>query len=319
MQGIILSIGSVNADFQVRVDQKPGSTTTMLSYDFLRLSGGKAANVAFIAQQLGAQASLIAHVGNDELQEQALQPLKEIGVDLTFVKAVENVSTGVSMIAVPSDGKKHIILATNANDIWKQSDWDEVQQAIMQAPLGSVLVIDYEVAPFIVDQAISAAHQKGFAVVLDPSPTDRVNQHVLSQVNYIVPDATETEELTGIKPESIHDAKRAAQELIRRGVGVACVKLEEGGCVAANQESILHVPPVKVDVVDTTGAGDAFAGAIATAVLEKRKLPEVVSFAVAASLAATTKYGSQPAYPSRVQLQSLYDQVITKVRIIDEY
>ncbi|PRY06422.1 ribokinase [Pontibacter ummariensis] len=313
-QGIILSLGSVNADYQVRVDQKPGSTTTMLGHDFLRLSGGKGANVAFLARRLEVAASLIAHVGNDDLKEQALGALRDMGVDLSHVRAIDQVATGVSMIAVPKDGKKQIILAPNANDAWQEEDSEEVAAAIQQAPAGSVLVVDYEVAPFIVDSAIQAAHEKGFRIILDPSPTDRVNRDLFAKLHYLVPDASETEGLTGIRPDSVDKAAQAARQLLEQGLETVLVKLEEGGCLAANEGTCLHVPPLPIDVVDTTGAGDAFAGALAVAVLEKRPLQEAACFASAASLATTTGYGSQPAYPDRDQIRHFYAQTIDKVR-----
>ena len=313
-QGIILSLGSINADFQVRVDQPPGSTTTMLGHHFRRLSGGKAANVAYLARRLGVPATLLARVGNDELREQALQPLREMGVDLSFVRAVDGASTGVSMIAVPPDGKKTIILAPNANDAWEERDGNEMERAIREAPAGSVLVADYEVAPFIVERAIRAARERGFPVVLDPSPTDRVEARLLAQVDYLLPDASETEGLTGITPDSPESAARAARQLLEKGAKTVLVKLEGGGCLAMSREVTLHVPSVPVEVVDTTGAGDAFAGALAVAVLEKRPLPEVACFAAAASLATATGYGSQPAYPSREGIGHYYDQIIAKTR-----
>lgn len=315
-QGIIVSLGSVNADFQVRVDQKPGSTTTMLAHDFVRLSGGKAANVAYLAHLLGVQASLIAHVGDDVLQEQALQPLREIGVDLRFVSKVKGASTAVSMIAVPPDGKKNIILASNANDVWEQADRNMVQKAIEEAPAGSVLVIDYEVAPFIVEHAVTLASERNFPIILDPSPTDRVDQQLYSKVSYIIPDVNEAKGLTGIAAESLEGALQVAHQLVDQGVEHAIVKLGEGGCVVASKDTTLHIPPVPVEVVDTTGAGDAFAGAFATAILEKRPLKEAACYGVAASMATTTAYGSQPAYPSREQLQHYYDQVSPNIRTI---
>lgn len=156
-QTIILSLGSVNADFQVRVDRKPGSTTTMLTHDFIHLSGGKAANVAYMANLLGASASIIAHVGDDDLQRQALGPLQEKGIDLSHVQKVDGVTTGFSVIAVPADGKKYIMLSPNANDEWQQEDLEKVESAIREAPEGSLLVVDYEIPSFVVEHAITAA------------------------------------------------------------------------------------------------------------------------------------------------------------------
>lgn len=315
-QGIILSLGSVNADFQVRVDQKPGSTTTMLAHDFKRLSGGKAANVAFLAHRLGHSALVMARVGQDDLAKQALGALQEAGIDLRYVRKVEGASTGVSMISVPADGKKHITLATNANDAWKDKDLEEVQQAIRQAPEGSVLVVDYEVPPFIADKAIETAHEKGFPIILDPSPVDRVNKELFSKINYLVPDASETEGLTGIRPDSVEKAVKAARKLVGQGIEVACVKLEEGGCVVVKGDTTFHVPPLSMEVVDTTGAGDAFAGALAVGVLEQRSLQETACLATAASLSSVTAYGSQPSYPSQDDIRKLFDQVCANTRNI---
>ena len=315
MEGIILSLGSVNADFQVRIDQPVGSTTTMLAHDFMRLGGGKAANVAYLADLLGVPASLIARVGDDVLQEQALASLRGTKVDMSGVRPVKGCATAFSMIVVPPDGKKNIILASNANDQWEPADQDEVRQIIQEAPSESVLVVDYEIPSFIVEEAVRAARKRGFPVILDPSPPDRVDPALFSSINYIVPDISETKELTGIQADSVDEATQAAQQLVSQGVDTAIVKLGEGGCVVATSEVIMHVPTVSVAAVDTTGAGDAFAGAFATAVLEQRPLSEAACFATAAATAATTKYGSQPAYPSRERIQPLYDQICARVKI----
>lgn len=308
-QGIVISLGSVNADFQVRVDRRPDLSETLMAQDFLKLSGGKAANVAYLARKLGVAASLIAHVGDDVLVEQALQPLKDMGIDLRHVHAVAGKATGVSMITVPPDGKKGIVLAGNANNDWSEDDISEVKAAIADAPSGSVLVVDYEVAPFIVQHAIATANQRGIPVILDPSPADRVDPELFSQIDYIVPAAGEAEKLTGMAIDSVDQAIEAAAHLMEQGVKNACVKLKDGGCVLVNREMKFHVPSIPVKVVDTTGAGDAFTGGLAVAVLEGRSLQDAACFATAASHAAVTKYGSQPAYPNRAALDSLVAQL----------
>lgn len=308
-QGIVISLGSVNADFQVRVDRRPDLSETLMAQDFLKLSGGKAANVAYLARKLGAEAWLIAHVGDDSLAEQALQPLQDMGIDLRHVHRVSGKPTGVSMITVPPDGKKGIVLAGNANSDWSEDDVFEVCAAIEDAPSGSVLVVDYEVAPFIVQHAIATANQQGIPVILDPSPADRVDPGLFPQVTYIVPAAGEAEKLTGMAIDSVDEAIKAANQLMEQGIKNACIKLKDGGCVLVNQEIKFHVPSTPVDVVDTTGAGDAFTGGLAVAVVEGRSLQEAACFATAASHAAVTKYGSQPAYPTRPELDSLFAQL----------
>ncbi|WP_247236649.1 ribokinase [Telluribacter sp. SYSU D00476] len=317
-EGIILSLGSVNADFQVRVDQKLGETTTLLAHDFRRFSGGKAANVAYLARKLGAPALVLARVGDDDLSLQALGALEDMEIDLRYVEKVKGVTTGFSMIMVPEDGKKNIVLSTNANDAWQDHDREKVKQAIAEAPAGSVLVVDYEVPPFIVEEAIRAAHDRGFTIVLDPSPTDRVDKALFPMIDYLVPDASETESLTGVSATSADDGKKAARKLLKEGVQHAVIKLEDGGCVIANTETMLYVPPIEVEVVDTTGAGDAFAGALAVAILEGSSLKALASYGVAASHAAITTYGSQPAYPDRERLEELFNQICNNVQELHE-
>jgi ribokinase len=311
----ILSIGSVNADFQVRVEERPGSTETLLAHDFVRLSGGKAANIAFLARRLGLPATLIGRIGDDELAEQALGPLREIGVDLAHVRAVPGASTGLSMIMVPPEGKKQIVLATNANDGWTHDDIADVQAAIAAAARGSVLVVDYEVTPFAAAAAIEAARRQGCKVVLDPSFPDRVDEEILAQVDYIAPNASEAQALTGITIDGPDTAIEAARRLAKRGVAHVCVKLEDGGCVVVDRTTTLYVPPLEVEVVDSTGAGDAFTGALAVAILEGRSLRDAACFAAAASHHCVTGYGSQPSYPSRDQINELVPRLAGQIDV----
>ena len=304
-RGVIISLGSVNADFQVRVERRPAVSETLLARDFVSLSGGKAANVAFLARRLGVDAVLLAHVGDDALKAQALEPLQKAGVDLSRVRAVRGSATGVSMITVPPDGKKGIVLAANANDEWDEGEAADVRGALADAPAGSVLVVDYEVPPFIVEAAVDAAVKRDLPVVLDPSPAGRVEHRLLPKVTYLVPNAGEAEALTGVSVDSAEAAEAAGRFFLDLGVRHACVKLKDGGCVLTSGETVIRVPPVPVDVVDTTGAGDAFAGALAVAVLEGRSLKDAALFAAAASHHCVTRYGSQPAYPDREELEKL--------------
>lgn len=314
---VVISLGSINADFQVRVDCPPDlSGRVVIAEDFVRLSGGKAANVAFLAHRLGVATQLIGHVGDDDLKEQALRSLREINLDLQYVQAITGQSTAVSMIAVPPDGKKGILLAANANYQWSEEEAAMVSQIIANAPSGSVLVVDYEISAFVVNQAILTAHKHNIPVILDPSLVKDVDRGLFSQINYIVPDAEETQQLTGIVIDAVKSAVEAGGNLVQQGVENAVVKLQDGGCVLVNSEKIIHVPPIPVDVVDATGAGDAFAGGLAVALVEKQSLVDAICFATAAAHAAVTRYGSQPAYPTRSQINSLFEKIIHHAHIL---
>ncbi|RKF12650.1 ribokinase [Roseovarius spongiae] len=300
---LVLSLGSINADFQMRIDRRPEVSETLIARDFQRLGGGKAANVAYLARRLGRDAVLLGRIGDDDLAEQALAPLREAGVDLRHVARAPDAETAVSVITVPPDGKKGIVLAPNANDAWDEEDPAQLDRVIAAAPAGSVLVIDSEVPGFVTEAAARSARRCGLRVLLDPSPADRVSDALLSLVDVAAPNTSEVETLTGIEVDGPCSAARAASALVDRGCGVACVKLPDGGCVVAESAEVCHVATGQVDPVDTTGAGDAFAGAMAVALCEGQGMVAAAVFATAAANHAVTGYGSQPAYPDRHDIE----------------
>lgn len=310
----LLSLGSINADFQVRVDQPVGSRETLLAHDFCRFSGGKAANTAFLATRLGQRSRLFGRVGDDALAEQALAPLREAGVMLDGVQRAVGQPTGVSLIMVPPDAKKHIVLATNANDQWDAAALAQLEAALSAIETPACLVLDCEVPAAAVRRAIEAVRRQGIPVVLDPSFPDRVEPDLLPALAAILPNADEAAQLVGAAVDSVPEALAAARRLHGRGAALAGVKLGDGGCVLVGEAGAWHLPGGAVDPVDTTGAGDAFSGAFAVALLEGRPPLEAASWGVAASQHAVTGYGSQPAYPGRDVLLAQAGQVLAQAR-----
>lgn len=302
----VIALGSINMDMQSRTERWPDSGETLLAEDFLMTGGGKAANVAVLARKLGANATLIGRVGDDVLADGLLRQLEQADVDLAHVQRVPGSATAVSMIFVKPGGEKTIILAANANMAWDEArDADAVRSAIASAPPGSVLVVDLEVPEAIVRVAMAAAHERLLPIVLDPSPADRATNDLLQYASVIVPNTSEARQLTGVTVDSNDAAMQAGQDLLRRGIPTVCQKLDGGGCVVVTQNGVDLIRPVPVDVVDQTGAGDAFAGGMGVALAEGKTGVDAAVFAVAASHLAVTAYGSQEAYPSRETLDDM--------------
>ncbi len=312
---VLLSLGSINADFQMRLSRPVGSAETLPAHDFTRLSGGKAANRAYLARRLGHPAQLLGRVGDDDLREQALGALRDAGVDLAGVSVAAGHPTAFSVIAVPPTGKKAILLAGNANESWDDDAAAAAAARIAEAPAGSVLAADYEVPASVVRRAAEAARAKGLLLVLDPSWPERAERDVLAGACAIAPNSGEAEALVGVKATDPASAAEAARQLAKLGPRLAFVKLEDGGCVLAEQGGgVLHIPPVAVKVVDTTGAGDTFTGALAIALLERKSPRDAALFATAASHLAVTAWGSQPAYPDRARIEALLPDLAGGVR-----
>lgn len=312
----LVSIGSINADFQVSTERAIGTAETMRAKKFCRLPGGKASNRAYLGTKFGITSILLGCVGSDELGDQTLDQLKTVGIDTSKVHRAKESPTGVSMIIVPPEGKKNIILATNANDEWSELSINNALTVLGSLTNRALLCIDCEIPAFVVEILLERAKNLRIPVVLDPSFPEQVPVHLLSSLLAIAPNTEEAYGLSGIKQGSFGSAVDAAKYLHNVGVSLACIKLSDGGCVACCDELCFHVPAGHVKVVDSTGAGDAFTGVLAIALLEGKASVEAVSLAVAAANLSVTGYGSQSSYPNRIQVETYARQIMTHARIL---
>ncbi|HEY8379079.1 MAG TPA: PfkB family carbohydrate kinase, partial [Nannocystis sp.] len=236
------------------------------------------------------------------LGAEVLRALRAADVDLEHVTAIRSEATGVALVIVRADGDKTILLVPGANASWPESD-PTVVRAISTAAPGSVLTLDLEASPAIALEAARTAHARGLAVVLDPSPAQRMLEGLYGLVDVMTPNASEAATLTGVEVEDVASAVQAGERLRARGVGYACVKLPGGGCVLVGAGRPVTLPPLSVPVVDTTGAGDAFAAALAVAWLKGQEPAQAAALATVAASLAVSGYGAQPAYPDRATLE----------------
>lgn len=303
----VLAIGSINLDLQVKAQGWPEQSETLLGREFLCAGGGKAANVAAFAAKLGVPARLLGRVGDDSFAELALAGLRALRVDVAEVRPVR-AATGVSMIVVRDDGDKTILLAPNANDHWEPDAERAVRASVERCAPGSCVCVDLEIPEPVALAALHAARARGLTTVLDPSPADRLRDEMLAACSYLVPNPRETERLTGVKVRSERDAKKAGERLLERGVANVCVKLPDGGAALVSDHGCQLLEAPKVQVVDKTGAGDAFAAGLCVGLFQDLQPLAAMRVAVAAASFAVTRYGSQAAYPTRAELDALLSE-----------
>jgi ribokinase len=263
-----------------------------------------------MARRLDAPARLFGCVGADELAEQALAGPSAAGVGVAGVRRVP-AETGVVMIVVSPGGEKTMVFAPGANDAFSEADGHRLAVDLEHAPEGSALVVDTDVSPAVLVEALEAARRTGRPTVLDPTRPDRITERLLELSDHVTPNATEAGRMTGIAVESPGDAERAARRLRERGARHVHVRLAGGGCFSLWPDGhVLLLTPVDLEVVDTTGAGDAFAGTLATEIIARCPLLEAVRLAVAAAACAVTAFGAQ-AYPDRRELEAMARRVRT--------
>ena len=309
----VLSAGTVNADFLLRVDAPLERGASLIASCLLRTSGGRAANVAVMARRLLAPARVFGCVGDDQLGEQALAGPRAAGVDLAGLRRVSG-QTGLATILVDEGATKTMVLAAGVNDAFSDADGHRLAVEVRASGDRAVLVADTELRPAALRPAFEAANERGRRTVLDPTRPDRVTDELLALSDHLVPNADEAARLTGIAISSPDDARRAARRLRERGARSVHVRLPAGGCVSLWPEGEALVRPPKVHVVDSTGAGDAFAGALAASILARRPPVEAVRRAVAAATCAVSRLGAQESYPDGEVLDAMAARVRVTVR-----
>jgi len=291
----VFVLGSVNQDFVLKVERRPNPGETVTNAELSTGSGGKGANQAAAAALLGASVTFLGRVGDDEFGEPLVRALGEKGIDASLVKRVSDKSTGAAFITVTPDGENAITVAPGANRSLTPEEVDAASGAIGGA---RVLVAQMEIPVETVLRAVQIAARRGARALVNLAPVLEVPRGLLEKLDPLVVNEHEAAFLLGGEVEGVDGALSTAPELLALGPRSAVVTLGEAGAVFASGGSGRHLPAPKVDVMDTTGAGDAFVGALAARLARGASLEDAVAYAVRAGAAAVTKVGAQGALPT---------------------
>jgi ribokinase len=303
-QSRLTIVGSFNTDLSVRTPRMPAGGETILGGPFKSGPGGKGANQAVAAVRLGADVTMVVKLGKDIFGDLAAQNLAREAIHCDYVLRTDATHTGVAFIIVDDTGENMIIVAAGANDQLTPADVDLARKAIETADL---VLLQLEVPIETVEYATRLAHEAGVKVLLNPAPGRLLNADLLRRVDVLTPNETEASLITGMSVSSLSEADAAGKHLIAEGVGAVVVTMGANGALVVTPDGAQHVPGRQVDVVDTTGAGDAFSGSLAVALSEGKQLVEAARFANVAAALQVTKYGTAPAMPYRGEVDALLD------------
>jgi ribokinase len=291
----ILVVGSANVDFTVAVARLPAPGETVSEGTLLVNHGGKGANQAVAARRLGALVRFVGCVGDDASGGAIREALSAEGVGVQGLVASPAAQTGTALIVVDAAGRNQIAVAPGANRtltvemVEARADdfgWAQVVLCQLETPLPTVR------------WALDEARRRGALTVLNPAPVAVLDPW--PRVDYITPNAGEAARLSGLD-----DPGAAAAALRERGAETVVVTLGEDGGLVDGVAGRFPYDAVRVDVVDTTAAGDAFNGALAVALAEGKPLASAVRFASAAAALACTRRGAQASLPGRAEVEAL--------------
>jgi ribokinase len=286
----VIVVGSVNVDLVAAGGRLPRPGETVSMSRFVETQGGKGGNQASAAAALGAEVRFVGAVGSDHWGDAARADLARRGIDVTALATVDG-PTGVAIILVDDNGENAIAIVAGANA--------SVSPAAVEAAIAAVdsddavLVVCLEVPLDAVVAAARAAAARGWRVVLNPAPAAELPAQLVAAASVITPNETEVEALGGVGA------------LLGAGAGAVVVTRGGGGTdVHAADGSVIHIEPSRADVVDTTGAGDAFTAALAVGLANGRQLRDAVAWASAAGAIATEGLGARGSLPSAAQVDA---------------
>jgi ribokinase len=291
MSNNIVVVGSLNMDLVVRTQRHPKIGETVLGYDFQTYPGGKGANQAVSAARLGSNVKMIGRVGRDNFGATLLEKVNADGIDAAHILIDQASPTGVAFITVDERGQNTIVVASGANGRLSPED---IANARSVFEFAAVLLLQLECPLSTVEQAIKLARKTNTKIVLNPAPAQLLDTDLLQQVDYLIPNQTELILLAG--QESI---SAAVDVLLGIGVKNIVVTLGEAGALVVDSSGQEYISAYEVPVVDTTAAGDAFAGAFAVALCEGRSISEAARWGNAAGALTVMHAGAQPSLPYR--------------------
>ena len=277
-------VGSVNLDLVASGAPLPRAGETVTGARFAQHPGGKGANQAMAAKRLGAEVAMVGCVGDDALAEPALALLREDGVDLSGVMSEIGEATGVALIAVSPEGENQISVASGANLRVGPND-------VAALPKCDVILCQLEVPVAAVEAAAKAASETGALFAINLAPAMEIPSSLMRSADILIVNEVEA----AFYGDALHE-RGGMTALTLGGAGAVLYKLGQ---------EIARVPAFDVTVIDTTGAGDTFCGALAVALAEGQTPEAALRFASAAGALAVTRPGAQPSLPSRAQVEAL--------------
>lgn len=292
----IVVIGSLNMDMVLETSRMPKAGETIAGKSVMYAPGGKGANQAYAMGKLGGNVSMIGAIGDDTFGAALKKNLEDVGVTTSGLEIIEGTPTGQAFITVDEHGENSIILIAGTNGLVTTKMIDDHRAEIEQS---DIVVMQLEIPIEVVSYVKKLALELGKIIIIDPAPAvGNLPDSFWDGIDYLKPNETELEILTGIHAESVEELKKGAKILQSKGVKNVIVTSGEKGCLLVSNDKEQVFPANKVPVVDTTAAGDSFTAGLALALSQGKSCEEAIHFGQQVSAIVVSRKGAQTSIPT---------------------
>lgn len=291
-------IGSTMTDLTTYLDRMPERGETIAAPSFAMGHGGKGANQATAAARLGSEVVMVAKVGSDSFGEQTVANFRTNGIDTGDVTVAEGPS-GVAPIFVEPDGANRVIIVPGANEALTPEDVEGARERVAGA---TIIVLQLEIPLPTVYAAITLGDELGVPVLLNPAPANAdLDFDQVARCAFFAPNESELALLTGMPVGTLEEIEAAARVLLSKGVREVLVTLGERGVLRCTADGAEHLPGIRVQAADSTGAGDAFIGAFAHRYATDGDVRGAIEFANRYAADSVTKRGTQSSFAAAAE------------------
>lgn len=292
-------------DLVTTVNKLPRPGETITGNSFHNFPGGKGANQAVAAGKLGGNVAMFGKLGNDNIATQYLDVFREFSINTKGITIERETHSGIAVIEVDAGGENRIIVVPGANGLIDRNFIDAKYDELLTS---DIILLQLEIPIDSVEYLLQKLHGKNKIIILDPAPATELNGDFYKDLDFITPNETEMELLTGCSINSKEDLLFGANKLLNKGVKNVIAKVGAKGAFLINHQGIEEIKGFQVKAIDTTAAGDTFNGAFAYSLSKNNPVKESVRFACAAAALSTTGLGAQGAMPTLVQVEELMNQ-----------
>jgi len=289
MANRVCVFGSFNVDIVAKVDRFPKNGETLVAKETTFGPGGKGANQALAAHSAGSRVHFATKVGKDQFNQFARNHFDSCGVESLSLYETDQASTGSAVIYVNDDGENFIAICPGANHLVSS---DEVAELIPYLAESKVLLLQLENNFDAIDGVMKIAKGLNIQVVLNPAPYSPDVDSLIANADIITPNETEATQISGVEITDIESAKRAAAIIHQKGAKSIIITMGQHGAVLFNGEQYSHIPAYNAVAVDTTGAGDAFNGALAASLAKGKNITQSTLYATAFASLAVEREGA---------------------------